>query len=226
MPRQHRILNARGKKTESAGLSHSNRQREFLMKFGLISMILLSGSPVFARVDLTEDQLATVRSGETIVGSESLEGFHQGNVWAAVWIPAPVESIWEVMLDCAGAPDFVPGLKSCQIIEEGTKTDIRRHRIDLGFLLPDVDYVFQASYRPYREIHFKRISGGLKEMEGLWELQDDPDTDGTLVLYSVFIDPGFLVPQWMVRGMTRKNLPGLLEALRERVLSQAYQSGP
>ncbi|GAH20773.1 unnamed protein product, partial [marine sediment metagenome] len=38
--------------------------------------------------------------GEVVIGSKSVDGLPKGNVWAVIWIPGPVEPIWEVMVDC------------------------------------------------------------------------------------------------------------------------------
>ena len=169
-------------------------------------------------IELTPDQLEAIRSGEVVVESKPVDNLPQGQVWAAIWIPEPVEAVWDTMLDCDAAPNFVPGMKTCEILETGTNTDVRRHRVDIGFLLPDVQYVFRADYTLHQTIRFERVSGGLQSMEGTWRFEPDPATEGTLVRYSVFIDPGFFVPQWMVRKMLRANLPEILEALRNEVI--------
>ena len=45
-----------------------------------------------------------------------------------------------------------------------------------------------------------------------------PNSGQTLVRYRVFLDPGFWVPQWLVRTSLKADLPAVLTALRTKVL--------
>ncbi len=89
------------------------------------------------------------------------------------------------------------------------------------WLLPTTTYVFRAEYQEFSRIDFKKVSGELKELEGTWILEPINDGQNTYVIYSVYLDPGFFVPQWLVRHILRGDLPELLMALRNRV-SELY----
>ena len=60
------------------------------------------------------------------------------------------------------------------------------------------------------------MRGSLQRLDGTWWLEPLAP-DKTLVFYSVDLDPGFLVPQFLVRRALRKDLPKVLAALRNRV---------
>ncbi|MEM9302246.1 MAG: SRPBCC family protein [Pseudomonadota bacterium] len=139
-------------------------------------------------------------------------------VSAAVLIDAGAEPVWEAMVDCGAAPEFVPGLKACSVLEtapDGLSQSIA-HEVRYGWFLPRVRYVFDATYQPLRRVDFEKTSGDLRHLSGAWTLEALAPAS-TLVTYSVRIDPGFLVPQWMVRNALKRDLPELLEALRQRV---------
>jgi uncharacterized protein YndB with AHSA1/START domain len=143
----------------------------------------------------------------------------RGRVGAAVRIPASPEAIWSVMTDCAQAPLYVPGLKSCRRIDgapDGRWEDIE-HVVRYSWLLPAVRYVFRAQYdRPHR-IDFRRVSGDLKAQEGTWLLTRTPDGSATVVEYEIYLEPGFWIPQFLVARSLRKDVPAVLSGLRERV---------
>jgi hypothetical protein len=61
----------------------------------------------------------------------------------------------------------------------------------------------------------------LKEIEGSWVLESMRDGNQTIVVYSVYLDPGFFIPQWLVNFTLRGDLPDLMKAIRDRV-SEAY----
>jgi hypothetical protein len=103
-------------------------------------------------------------------------------------------------------------------LREDESGDLIEHRMQTSRHLPEVKYVFRAEYQKNRRIDFKRTSGDLKEFEGSWVLVSvEGGKPRTLVVYSVFLDAGFLLPQWAMQLLLRQDLPGVLLALRNRI---------
>lgn len=158
-------------------------------------------------------------AGEVVVQQgASIDAAHpRGRVRAAVRIHAPAEAIWRVVTDCREAASLIPGLKSCRRLDgapDGRWEDIEQE-VRYSWLLPTVRYVFRAQYdRPHR-IDFHSVSGDLREQEGAWQLSEDGS--GTLVQYEMYLDPGFWVPQVLVKRTLRTDLPAALGALKGRL---------
>jgi hypothetical protein len=169
-------------------------------------------------------------AGEVVVTTAAAidPGRPRGRVLAAVLVKASPEAIWGVMTDCKQAPLFVPGLKRCSRIAgaaDGSWEDFEQV-VQYSWFLPTVRYVLRATYdRPHR-IQFRRIRGDLKDEEGSWLLTPTPGGSATLVLYEVYVDPGFWVPQVLVNRTLRKDLPTALAGLRDRVQSAASRTEP
>lgn len=174
---------------------------------------------------LTETQRERIAAGEVIVVPPR-EG--EKAVGAAVWIHEARETVWRVMVDCQQAPEFVPGMRSCRVLEEDGHVARIEHRVKPMLLLPELTYVFRVEHHPHEWIRFRRVSGALREMIGEWRLRSD--RGGTVVSYTVVLDPGFALPQWVVRRALKRSLPELLQALKERVEEpapdDAAQPGP
>lgn len=162
---------------------------------------------------LSEEERGRLASGEPVVVAE---GRVERWVRATVRIDAAPEELWQVMTDCPRAPEFVPGLRSCRVLESDERTALVEHRARPFSLLPEMTYLFREHREPFRSIRFRRVSGSLKEMEGRWDLRRQ-GAGRTVVWYTVFLDPGFLVPEWLVRRALRRDLPELLAALKRRV---------
>jgi ribosome-associated toxin RatA of RatAB toxin-antitoxin module len=145
-------------------------------------------------------------------------------VGATVWIGAAPRAVWRVMVDCPGAPEFVPGMRACRVLEEHGDVSLIEHRVKVVPALPELTYVFRIDHRPYRRIRFRRVAGALRRMEGEWRLRSY--REGTLVSYTVVLDPGFVVPQWAVRRALTRDLPRHLGALKERVEAQTNHEAP
>ena len=191
----------------------------------LIILLLVVGAEPYAQTKenpmagthLGETQLARLEAGEILVGLAQSGEKTRGSVEAVVLIRGPAEQIWKVMTDCDAAPTYVPGLKACRVLEAGDKWEVIRHEVKWLWLFPKVTYVFRADYQIHRQINFRRIAGDLREMKGRWRLRPMENGKHTLVHYSVYLDPGFFVPGWVVRRSLKKNLPAVLSALREQV---------
>ncbi|HSL81752.1 MAG TPA: SRPBCC family protein [Thermoanaerobaculia bacterium] len=152
-------------------------------------------------------------SGEPVV----LPGGGVGRwVQAVVTVDAAPEEVWAVMVDCPRAAEFVPGLRSCRVLESEGETALVEHRSRPSPLLPEMAYVFRERREPFRSIRFRRVSGSLTRLEGRWDLTKWA-TGRTLVWYTISMDPGFLVPDWAVRRALARDLPELLTALKRRV---------
>jgi len=146
-------------------------------------------------------------AGEVVVHSSIDTRESRGRVSAAVRIHAQPEAIWNVMTDCERAPSFVPGLKRCRRVESAPNGawELIEHEIKYSWLLPTIRFVF------------RRVSGDLKEEEGFWLLEATADGSATIIEYEVYVDPGFWVPQALIRRSLRKDLPVALTALRAQV---------
>lgn len=178
---------------------------------------LWSGTPV----PFSEQELAHMAKGGVVIMVDESEGVQKGRVQAAILIKSPARQIWKVMNDCDGAPEYVPGLRSCKILQHDDHSDVIEHRVKFTWLLPTMTYVFRAEYQEFSRIEFRKVGGELRELEGTWILEPVNNGQETNVIYSVYLDPGFFVPQWLVRHLLRGDLPDLLKALRNRV-SELY----
>jgi len=193
--------------------------------FRLLASVVFWGVPFFIEGNslafpLGEAEMDRLVKGEVVVRGEPDGDRKNGRVEAAILIDAPAEPIWKLINDCRQTPQFIPGLKSCRILRQDEIGDLIEHRMKISSLLPEVKYVFQAEYQRYRRIDFKRISGDLKEFEGSWVLEGvDRGKPQTLVVYSVFLDAGSLLPQWAMQLLLRQDLPEILLSLRKRISS-------
>lgn len=172
-------------------------------------------------VPYSPQEVARMGKGEVVVRVDESKVAQKGRVEAAILIQAPARQIWKVMNDCDGAPEFVPGLRSCKVLQYDDHSEVIEHKVKFTWLLPATTYVFRAEYQEFSRIDFKKVDGELKELEGTWILEPVNRGQETYVIYSVYLDPGFFVPQWLVQHILRGDLPQLLTALRNRV-SELY----
>ena len=191
-----------------------------LVAGGIFWGLFFCGSQLLA-FQFDEGELGRLTSGEVVVRTDASGGQGNDRVQAAILIDGPAETIWKTIHDCRQAREFIPGLKGCRVLDRDKAGEVIEHRMQISRLLPEVKYVFRAEYQRYRRIDFKRTEGDLREFEGSWVLEAfDPEKPRTLVVYSLFLDAGLLLPQWAAQMILRQDLPEILRSLRNRVSSQ------
>jgi ribosome-associated toxin RatA of RatAB toxin-antitoxin module len=191
--------------------------------FPVFFLYLLIPSTLQANADetlphLDLNQRQRLERGEVIVVTSKIPDQPAGTMQAAVLIETKAELIWKTLINCDRAPKFFPGLEACRILETNADTKIMEHQVKLSWYLPRMTYVFKARYEPFRRIEFKRIGGDLDAMEGHWVMNEIHGGRKTIVAYSVFMDPGIFVPQWLVHWVLRDYVPEFLLALRRSSL--------
>jgi len=140
----------------------------------------------------------------------------RGRASAMVRIHARREIVWSLIKSCAESVKLVPGLVACNVLQTAPDQSwqIIRQVLDYSWFVPKLTYEIRATYDFPARVSIERVSGDLSVLKGSWNLQSDGDY--TLARYEVELTPGFWVPQWLVRGALRRDLPKLLSALRAR----------
>lgn len=144
------------------------------------------------------------------------------SVDVAVLIDAPASAIWAVLTACEIAPEYVPHVTDCTLVEtfNDGRSQIFRQTVKPAFFIPTFEHVFRLDYEPFSHIRVSRIGGTLKHMEGAWWLLDHL-SDRILLVHRLEIDPGLPVPGLLVRSVLRRDLPKVLKAVRDRSESGA-----
>jgi ribosome-associated toxin RatA of RatAB toxin-antitoxin module len=133
-------------------------------------------------------------------------------------IEVPAERLFDVIVDYASYPEFVPGIKGCRVLPGRKDRDVE-YELDLG--IKRIKYVLRhLEARPSR-VSWSLVSGDMmKVSSGSWELS--PDGARTLARYSVEIQISKppLIPQSVIDRvtdeLTRVQLPKTLDAFKAR----------
>jgi hypothetical protein len=135
----------------------------------------------------------------------------------AALVASSAQAIWDVLVACQIAPEYVPNVVSCRSLElvDDGRAQLFVQTVKPAFFLPTFEHVFRLDYQPYERIDVHRVSGPIALMEGSWWLL--PQEDGKILLvYQLAVDPGLPVPRFFVRATMKRDLPRVVEAVRER----------
>ena len=172
----------------------------------LLAVALLLGAAPASAADFNADPVVSVRTeGDGGAASASLD------------IAAPPSAVWAALTDCAGAPRYMPGLISCQVVKKGQGWEVREQKIK-GLFRPMTN-VFRADMDPPSRFRFHRIGGDWKRSEGEWRLTAIPG--GTHVTYEIHVAVNGPAPASLVKSAVGSSLPRSLEALRKEARRRA-----
>jgi ribosome-associated toxin RatA of RatAB toxin-antitoxin module len=188
----------------------------------LLLPLLLLSFPASASGQWTPSQEAALARGEAVAEVVPTTGAG-GRVRAAINISATPAVVWATMLDCAAAPRYVPGLRSCRIIETAPDalSDVREHRIRWTGMLPEMRLRFRSRYQVQRSIAVELIEGDLSAMRGQWRMQPINGGRAVRLDYDFLLVPRVPVPAGMVRSGMVRDAPGVMQAVRDEALRRA-----
>lgn len=165
----------------------------------------------------TADELAKLKSGETITRPFSVEGLP--GVEALFWVNASPEAAFRILSDTPRLAEFMPSLSECTILESGDGYAVVKMETDQGEL------VQRRSYEPPNRVSWKLVrASNLKDVRGRWLIE--PSGHGTVLSYGVAIQPAFPVPQALIQHFQNQNLPPLIRNVRARIESGGKWTKP
>ncbi len=133
-------------------------------------------------------------------------------------VDVPVERFFDVLVDYARYPEFVPGIKACRVKSTGPHTDVE-YELDVG--IKRLRYVLRHVEERPRRVSWSLVSGdAMKVSNGSWELADAGGRTRARYSLEVQIAKPPLIPQVVVDAiadeLTRVSLPRTLEAFKAR----------
>jgi Polyketide cyclase / dehydrase and lipid transport len=153
--------------------------------------------------------------GEVVVGLKDVGTTKF--VTGSMLINEPPDRVWPIMVN---PYEFLgkisPRMKNVEVVTDRANLSVLKVTLDVT-LIPHFTYIVESRYENSARIEFKRIGGVLKDFRGYWEMSPAGNGSRTQLTYSMYIDPGFPVPQWIIREGVKAELPRTLLALRKRV---------
>lgn len=141
---------------------------------------------------------------------------------AGIYIPHPLERVWQILTDYDHLADFIPNLATSRRIAH-PHGGIRIEQVGTQSLLKFkfcarvvLDMIEQFPHR----LNFEMVEGDFKAFSGSWILQPIETTEAaTQLCYQVSVLPPRTMPIGLIERRLKSNLAVNLTAIRQR----AYQ---
>jgi coenzyme Q-binding protein COQ10 len=135
-----------------------------------------------------------------------------------ILIDAPVDRVFDVIVDYPRYPEFVPGIRACRVLPGAGEKRVE-YELDLG--IKRIRYVLGHLEERPRKVSWSLVSGELmKVSNGAWELRPEGERTHATYTVEIQISKPPLVPQVVMDKvsdeLTRVQLPRTLEAFKAR----------
>ena len=140
------------------------------------------------------------------------------SVEVVMHVPVPVALAWAVLTDFDHMADFVPNLKTSQVVERGDSTlkISQKGTARYGVFSADFESMREIRLVPQREIHSHAVGGSAKRMDSVMRLE--AEEGGTRLRYSLQVQPAVWFPPLIGPALVRHETAEQFSAiLREMV---------
>ena len=139
-------------------------------------------------------------------------------ITAKMKVMGTMNRTWEVMTDYNSLKDFIPDLKVSRVIKKRGNEVIVYQEGESGLLMFkfSVSVTVKIIERHHQSIEFTKVDGDFDFFEGEW--RGEPlSSNETLIVYTLAAKPKFYAPKWVIRSMMKRDIPGRMKALREKI---------
>jgi len=137
-------------------------------------------------------------------------------------VDASSMTVWSVLTDYSHMPVFVAGMKQSRVVDR-TGDSLTLEQIATGkflFFSRDVRVLLKVQEHPNDGITFEDVSHkDFTSYRGSWRIEGEPPA--VLVVYSLEATRKFDVPNFIARGIFKKNAENLLVDVRNEILRRA-----
>lgn len=135
-----------------------------------------------------------------------------------VIIDAPLEKVFDLVVDYARYPEFVPGVRACRVRDVRGEKHVE-YELDLG--VKRIRYVLRMAEKRPTNVSWSLVSGEMmKASNGSWVLSGEGGKTRAVYTAEIQIARPPLVPQLIVDRvsdeLTRIQLPKTLDAFKAR----------
>jgi hypothetical protein len=132
-------------------------------------------------------------------------------------IDASPEDLYDVAADAALYPEWASGVKEVEVLDLDAEGRVDRARFVLEGFVKEIEYVLKYTHdRPHLLSWVAEESDDLKMLEGSYRFEATDD-GATEVIYSLSVEPKFIIPGFVKRQAEKQIVTTALRGLRRRV---------
>lgn len=141
---------------------------------------------------------------------------HQGT--STIHIAASPEELMAIVSDLEAYPEWLTDVKHVEVLSHDDDGLPTASTMLVDVTIREVRYTLDYEYEDVERMSWvSRPGGDIKHIEGSYEFE--PDDDGTMVTYTLAIEPGFPVPGFLLKRAAKHITGQALDGLKHRAES-------
>jgi hypothetical protein len=167
-----------------------------------------------------------ILDGEVLIKLTEFPGSGAKEGCVLGFIPAAPQSVMAVLRQAEHYDEYMPRVEKSDVASGPDGEILNTQELDLPWPIGDRHFTVRlveqrekdGSYR----FNFNYVpgSGNILDTRGHWLIE--PWHGGSRVTYSLWTDPGGMIPKWAVNRASRQTLPDVIVALRDRVADDTH----
>ena len=152
--------------------------------------------------------------GRITVKLAPIEGSRLCRGTARGFVPYPPDVVFRYLLDYDRFVEFMPHMMESRVLEGNGNSMKVYQKLNLPWPLANRWYrsIVDIDSEHHR-LSWVTDEGNLESCTGGWVVK--PVEGGSMVTYTVVLDPGGYYPAWVINSIQRRSLPQVIRALRE-----------
>ncbi|MCX6178241.1 MAG: SRPBCC family protein [Chlorobiales bacterium] len=160
---------------------------------------------------------ARLIDGEVIIALSELPD-DAVRIKGQIYIVAPPQKIWEVLIDYNNHKNFIPNVVDSGFISDmgNEKVVFEKGVIRMFIFQKKVSVQMKVWGEEFKHLYFKQIAGDFKIYQGEWVLVSYPKGQGTFLTYNADVKPNFLASALLVKSIQKRDCPLVLTAIKKQ----------
>lgn len=130
-------------------------------------------------------------------------------------IAKPIDEVFATVSDFAEYPNWVTGLSAVEILETDPATGLAKEvTFKAGTLGVSISYTLRYDMNPPESMTWVTVAGDVERIDGAYKLTANDDGT-TSVAYALEVDPGFAVPGFLRKTVTKIVVGAALPSLKK-----------
>lgn len=189
----------------------------FAMAAALVAAIALA-TPLDAHAQSPAGSAVRAQGKPAIAVTEAAGVYR---VAAEFTVPAPPRTVVSVLTDYERIPEFMPDVKSSQVVERTESGLVVEQEAAATFMMfrKRIHLVLDVS-EDRGTIRFRdRCGSSFTQYEGTWRLRERGET--TTVTYELTAQPSFEVPAFVLKRLLKRDAAAMIGRLQAEIVSRA-----
>ena len=199
----------------------------------LVLLVLISAVPTVDNPEawkgLTPAQIAQIKKGQIVLLDQDTSGGSNQSrfIRAAILFNQPIEKVWPLFRKTENQARYLPDLDSNTLVRRDAKGDL----VDFHVVMAGIHIDYRI-HHVYDDANCKltwsldpTFDNDMKRVDGYWFLYKN-DATHTLARYGTQVQVASFIPDFIMKRLTKSNLPVNLEAVKKYIESGGTYTKP